>query len=51
MSVISMMLHPERADSHRLAAELADHLISEGNDVRLSEPKLQPSKNQNSGAP
>ncbi|HAQ44193.1 MAG: NAD(+)/NADH kinase [Acidimicrobiales bacterium] len=39
MSVISMMLHPERADSHRLAAELADHLISEGNDVRLSEPE------------
>ena len=34
-----MMLHPERADSHRLAAELADHLISEGNDVRLSEPE------------
>ena len=39
MSIISMMLHPERADSHRLAAELADHLISEGNDVRLSEPE------------
>ena len=39
MSVISLMLHPERADSHRLAAELADHLISEGNDVRLSEPE------------
>ena len=34
-----MMLHPERADSHRLAAELADHLISEGNDVRLSKPE------------
>lgn len=34
-----MMLHPERADSHRLAAELAEHLISEGNDVRLSEPE------------
>ena len=34
-----MMLHPERADSHRLAAELADYLISEGNDVRLSEPE------------
>ncbi len=34
-----MMLHPERADSHRLAAELADHLISKGNDVRLSEPE------------
>ena len=34
-----MMLHPERAESHRLAAELADHLISEGNDVRLSEPE------------
>ena len=31
MSVISMMLHPERSDSHRLATQLADDLIGEGN--------------------
>lgn len=37
MSVISMMLHPERSDSHQLAIQLADHLIGEGNIVRLSE--------------
>ena len=37
MSVISMMLHPERSDSHRLATQLADDLIGEGNSVRLSE--------------
>ena len=37
MSVISMMLHPERSDSHQLATQLADHLIGEGNIVRLSE--------------
>ncbi len=37
MSVISIMLHPERSDSHRLATQLADHLIGEGNSVRLSE--------------
>ena len=32
-----MMLHPERSDSHQLAIQLADHLIGEGNIVRLSE--------------
>ena len=32
-----MMLHPERSDSHRLATQLADDLIGEGNSVRLSE--------------
>ena len=37
MTVISMMLHPERSDSHQLAIQLADHLIGEGNIVRLSE--------------
>jgi len=37
MSVISIMLHPERSDSHRLATQLADDLIGEGNSVRLSE--------------
>ena len=37
MSVISIILHPERSDSHRLATQLADHLIGEGNSVRLSE--------------
>ena len=37
MSVISMMLHPERSDSHQLAIQLADHLIGEGNIVRLSQ--------------
>ena len=37
MSVISMMLHPERSDSHHLATQLADDLIGEGNSVRLSE--------------
>ena len=37
MSVISIILHPERSDSHRLATQLADDLIGEGNSVRLSE--------------
>ncbi len=37
MSVISMMLDPERSDSHQLAIQLADHLIGEGNIVRLSQ--------------
>ena len=37
MSVISMMLHPERSASHQLATQLADHLIGEGNIVRFSQ--------------
>tara|TARA_Y100001970_G_scaffold269924_1_gene363184 strand:- start:11022 stop:11879 length:858 start_codon:yes stop_codon:yes gene_type:complete len=37
MSIISMMLHPERGDSMRLATQLADHLIGQGNTVRLNE--------------
>ncbi len=37
MSVISMMVHPERSESLELAAALADYLEKSGNKVRLDE--------------
>jgi len=37
MSVISMMLHPERNESLEVAAALADYLEKSGNKVRLDE--------------
>ena len=37
MSVISMMVHPERNESLEVAAALADYLETSGNDVRIDE--------------
>ena len=37
MSVISMMVHPERNESLEVAAALADYLEKSGNDVRIDE--------------
>ena len=37
MSVISMMVHPERSESLEVAAALADYLETSGNDVRIDE--------------
>ena len=37
MSVISMMVHPERNEALEVAAALADYLETSGNDVRIDE--------------